>query len=144
MCALSWRIARAMPVAIVLACAAGCGSSLHPVQGKVTLEDGTPITKGMVVFESTEGSKTTARGDIQADGSYKLSTNKPGDGAPAGKYRVLVSAPVDLSQIDRGGTPPPGAFDKRFSDFNTSGLEFEVKSGANDIPIKVTRPGKAK
>jgi hypothetical protein len=33
------------------------------------------------------------------------------------------------------------AFDGRFADFGTSGLEFEVTSGDNHYLITVTRPG---
>jgi hypothetical protein len=77
---------------LLLLGAVGCGGGLYPVRGKVTYKDGTPLTKGLVVFESsTRTPPITARGDIRADGSYELSTFKPADGAPAGKYRVLVS-----------------------------------------------------
>src|SRR5438067_1061279 len=73
--------------AVALLCllgAAGCGSGLYPVRGKVTYPDGKPVTEGMVVFESkSEEARVTARGEIQSDGSFALSTHKPGDGAPA-------------------------------------------------------------
>jgi len=121
----------------------GCSSGLYPVRGKVTYEDGTPVTKGLVVFESSAAKPPiTARGDIQADGTYQLSTFKPGDGAPAGKYRVLLS-PREYENIDglEGPRRPP-AFDKRYMDFSTSGLAFEVKAGSNDFPIQLARPRK--
>jgi hypothetical protein len=121
----------------------GCGGGLQPVRGKVTLEDGSPVTKGMVVFESLDSEKPiTARGDIQADGSYELSTYRAGDGARPGKYRVLIAPRVDPEEIDAPHPTPP-AFDKRYTDFRTSGLELEVKAGANELPIQVARPGKA-
>jgi hypothetical protein len=139
------RARRVLPVALVLALGvtAGCGKGRYPVRGKVTLEDGTPLTKGLVVFESTEEKPPiTARGDIQADGTYQLGTDKPGNGVPAGKYRALVS-PRDYENIDglEGPRRPP-SFDPRFADFSSSGLQFEVKSGPNEIPIQVTRPAK--
>ncbi len=130
---------------LLLGSGVGCGGGLHPVHGKVTLEDSTPLTKGLVVFESMEGrTPITARGDIQADGSYRLSTHKPGDGVPPGKYRVLIAA-QDYGNIDglEGPRRPP-AFDPRYTDFSTSGLEFEVKAGPNEIPITVTRPAKSR
>jgi hypothetical protein len=40
------------------------------------------------------------------------------------------------------GMPP--AVDDKYTRFETSGLEFEVKPGANDLPIKVTRPKSAR
>jgi len=45
----------------------GCARRLSQVEGKVTLEDGNPLTKGLVVFESAEGKGVTARGEIKAD-----------------------------------------------------------------------------
>jgi hypothetical protein len=140
-------VRRVRPVILLLLLSAlvGCGGGLHPVRGQVTLDDGTPLTKGLVVFESTEGEPPlTARGDVQADGSYELSTHKPGDGVPPGKYRVLVS-PRDHDNIDglEGPRRPP-AFDKRYADFSTSGLEFEVKAGANEFPIRLMRAGKGR
>jgi hypothetical protein len=94
----------------------------------------------MVVFESQdEQNRIVARGEVQADGSYELSTYKPGDGALAGKYRVLVAPKSDPNAVDKPATPPP--FDPRYMDFKTSGLEIEVKPETSDYPIRVTRPG---
>jgi hypothetical protein len=114
--------------------AAGCGNGRYPVHGKVTREDGTPIGESMIVFESVDRTPNiTARGDIDLDGSYELGTTKPGDGAPVGKYRVKIT-PL-MANVDEPTHAPP--FDPRFSDFKTSGLEFEIKPGSNDFSIKV-------
>jgi hypothetical protein len=122
--------------------AAGCGPGLYPVGGKVTYPDGAPVSKGMVVFESKGVDRPiTARGTIGPNGNYQLTMSQPGDGVPPGTYRVLIAPQVDLSDADK---PPsqrtPPLFDARYSEFSTSGLEFEVKAGNNDIPIMVARP----
>jgi hypothetical protein len=132
----------AAALSLLLVAVAGCGGRLYPVRGKVTFEDGTPLSKGTVVFESIGGEKAiTARGAIQPGGSYQLSTYKPGDGAPAGKYRVLVAPMVDLSSYHPERDVD---FDPRFSAFNTSGLEFDVKPGENEFPIQVARIKRAR
>ena len=137
----SRRTSRAAAVALALLLgAAGCGPKMYPVRGKVTLGDGKPLSEGMVVFERKGEAKeaVTARGEIQADGSYELSTHKPGDGVPPGSYRVLVAPKTDPNAVDRAPKPPP--FDLRYANFDTSGLEFEVKSGGpNDFPITVQK-----
>lgn len=116
--------------------AGGCGDRLHPVQGTVTLEDGKPLTKGMIVLERAEGGNPiTARGQVQPDGSFQLGTEKPGDGAPAGKYRVLVN-PQDMSDVPDEKKSLP--FDFKYLSFTTSELDFEVKAGPNALPIKLT------
>ena len=136
-CARTWRTVAA--ASLLLLGAAGCGSKLVPVKGKVTYPDGKPLAEGMVVFESKgEGKAVTARGEIQSDGRYQLSTHRPGDGVPPGKYQVLVAPKTDPNAVDRGARPLP--FDPRFADFRTSKLEFEVTdSGPNDFPIQVTK-----
>lgn len=126
-------------VLLLLLGAAGCASKLQPVRGKVVFPDGKPLTEGLVVFEPEQqgNSPISARGEIQADGSYQLSTYKPGDGALPGKYRVLVAPKNDLNDADKPRQPPP--FDPRYMAFDSSGLEFEVQSGANEFPIELTR-----
>jgi hypothetical protein len=120
--------------------AAGCGSRLQPVRGKVTYPDGRPVTEGMVVFEARDDKEPiTARGEIQPDGSYQLSTFKPGDGARLGKHRVLVAPKFDPNAVDGPAKPPP--FDPRYADFKTSGLEVEVTSGTSDYPLQVSAGG---
>jgi hypothetical protein len=119
---------------LCLAGAAGCGSGPHPVRGTVTLEDGTPVTGGMVTFETKDVEKpVTARGEIQPDGTYNLGTYKPGDGAPPGVYRVIVTPRAQSPDL----LPVKAPYDNRYTAFDSSGLEFEVKSGANEFPIRL-------
>lgn len=118
----------------------GCGEGKHTVRGTVTLEDGTPLTKGMVVIERREGGvPITARGEIQSDGRFELSTDKIGDGVPPGKYRVLINS-MDLSDVPDEKKNLP--FDTKYLKFETSGLEYEVKAGSNDYAIKLNRSKK--
>jgi hypothetical protein len=121
---------------------AGCNSKTYPVRGTVTLEDGTPLQKGMVIFEGPgEGTPITARGAVQSDGSYQLSTYKPGDGVPPGKYRVLIN-PMDLSDVPDEKKNLP--FDIKYLKFETSRLEYEVKAGPNEFPIKLMQSKKSR
>lgn len=72
----------------------GCGSSsgalpsLIPVKGKVTYK-GQPVTKGRIQFEP-DGYGRPASGSLQADGTFELTTLKPGDGVVAGEHRVSI------------------------------------------------------
>ena len=131
----------AIPAALIALAVAGCGGGLHPVRGTVTLDDGTPVTKGLVVFERVDGGPpVTARGDIKGDGSYELSTNKPGDGVPPGRYKVVLNS-MDLSDVPDEQKELP--YDTKYLSPRTSDLEFEVKAGPNDIPIRLAKSRKA-
>ena len=122
---------------LVIWCFTGCKPGLQPVRGKVTLANGKPAAGSQVVFESEqEGKKMSARGDVREDGSYELSTFKPGDGVPPGKYKVQVNPPAMVNAEAAYVSP----FNAKYSSFQTSGLEFEVKAGQkNEFPIQVTK-----
>jgi hypothetical protein len=77
--------------------ATGCGSTAYetaPVHGKVAI-DGKPLFQGKVRFapiakgENTQVGKP-AFGDIQSDGTYRLTTFKADDGAVVGDHWVTI------------------------------------------------------
>lgn len=137
-----WLLALVLLAGLSLA---GCGgSNLYPAQGKVTFKDGTPLTAGWVVFESaTPGAKAGARGNIQPDGTFQLSTFKEGDGALEGPYRVAVMPPLPpLPPGAKEGTPVRPLIHSRFQRPETSHLEFTVTPDKqkNDFTIVVEKP----
>jgi hypothetical protein len=135
------RAALAAAACLALA-AGGCAPGKYPVSGTVTLHDGTPLTKGLIIFERVDGGPPlTARGNVGPDGRYELSTEKPGDGVPTGRYQVSIN-PLDTSDAPDEQKVLP--FDVKYLNLKASGLEFEVKSGPNDFPIKLDRPAKKK
>jgi hypothetical protein len=132
----------AIPTACLLL-VVGCGghesaARLYPVRGTVTLEDGSPLTRGMVVFEAQAGgAAVTARGVVKADGSYELSTRQTGDGVPPGKYRVQINPMDHRSEVPDEEKNLP--YDIKYTKFETSGLEYEVKPGPNGYSIRLAR-----
>jgi len=137
-------------ILIVMCVTIGCGAKApltYPVKGRVTYPDGTPVVSGLVEFElvapmdGDAANLPNARGNIQEDGSYKLTTY-PHDGAVAGRHRVIIQEAfpdADLD-LDKGEAMPPQAIATKYRSYETSGLEFEVEEKENDIPIVVTRP----
>jgi hypothetical protein len=121
---------------------AGCGGGLYPVEGKIVWKDGAPATElagSHVLFEQPEAN-VSARGIVQPDATFKLTTDKPDDGVPPGEYKVLV---IEVGRKSLGGGESgaiaPGAMDARFSDFSTSGLTATVKPETNAITLTVDR-----
>jgi hypothetical protein len=119
-----------------LACAlVGCGKAYYPVTGAISLNDGSPLTKGLIIFERVDdGPTVTSRGEIQPDGRYSLSTDETGDGAPVGRYKVVIN-PLDTSDVPDEQKVLP--FDVKHLNIETSELEFEVRPQANVIDIKL-------
>ncbi|MFM8273324.1 MAG: hypothetical protein ACKODX_13500 [Gemmata sp.] len=122
------------------ACAAlvGCTKPeppVYPVGGTVKFPDGKPAKACSVEFtsqaEATRG--VQAHGEVAADGRFTLKTNLNGklkDGAVAGPHKVIVAGGMDYSV-----TVPP-----RYTDADTSGLQFEVKpNDQNNYPITIER-----
>jgi hypothetical protein len=69
----------------------GCGGKgTSAVRGVVTL-DGTPIAGATVLFmpDGQDGGRP-ASGFASSDGTFRLTTYKPNDGALPGQYRVLI------------------------------------------------------
>ena len=135
-------------VAAVGVAVGGCGAKTpptYPVEGKVVFADGSPLSGGLVEFESVpaEGMPVNARGIIQSDGSFRLTTYAEGDGALAGKHRAIVVGPRPIASQydDESNQPPPKPpVDRRFESYTTSGLEFTVTEGKNEFLIKIEPP----
>jgi len=134
---------RALCLALILAACSGCARRTYPVIGKVTFKDGTPLRGGMVVFSPIDPTAHAgARGYIQQDGTFELSTERPGDGTLGGRYRVLVKPPTQGRADDEQRNNNAPLIDPRYTRFETSGLEFEVKAGLNHCPITVEPPAR--
>jgi len=136
---------RGPTVALVLAALlSGCGKGdgPFPVEGQVVWEDGTPAKElhlGSVIFDLPE-KQTGAKGMIQSDGTFRLTTNKPDDGALAGEYKVMVveGARRPLPGGD-GSQMAPGRMDSKYSDPSTTDLTATVAPGKNVIKLTVKR-----
>ena len=106
---------------------AGCNSKVN-VSGKVSFQDGTPVTIGKVNFEDDQH---TYFGMIQSDGQYSVGGLRDGDGIPPGKYRVCVTG-----VITDDPTPKQWVAEK-WTDSKKSGLEYDVKkSMVVDIEVE--------
>lgn len=88
---------------------------------------------------AVEAKRCNARGVIQSDGSYFLTTFVEGDGATPGRHQIIVQEPYP--DIDGDEVRIRSAIDAKYRRYNTSGLEIDVKEEPNEIAIVVTRPG---
>ena len=129
-------------VAIAVACPlcfSGCGSSsgpdITPVHGKVTL-DGASLATGMVYFVPESG--RGAKGKVQEDGSFTLSTFGNGDGAVVGRHKVFIVA-TEGEVAFESDEPMKSLVPERYTSPETSGFEIEVKVGEmNEVFLELT------
>jgi hypothetical protein len=88
----------AVAVGACSALLAGCGAKPIPTKG-VVLFDGKPLPNATVQFHSQEPGGRDATGYTNAQGAFELTTNRTGDGALPGLYKVTVrhSEAVEVS-----------------------------------------------
>ena len=119
--------------------APGCKrQEIFPVEGRIEFTDGKPageLQGGFVVFDSLER-KASARGVVNADGSFRLSTEGDDDGAYLGKHRVQIGIP---KSIPEGGLKRNVTMDPKFTRFETSGLEVAVEPKHNNVTLTIER-----
>jgi hypothetical protein len=112
---------------------AGCGGGgpgveMISVSGTVKFKDGT-VPQGEraeVNFEPVAGGpqqlRKVAYGEIQPDGSFEMTTVKPGDGVIAGKYKVIFV--VHRTYIGQESVVP-----ERYTKPETTPFEITVEAG---------------
>jgi hypothetical protein len=118
----------------------GCSNQLptYPVRGRVEFAHaGGPVRLGTVELKSLEHG-INARGEIEENGSFTLTTFKAGDGAVAGKHACVVVQFVMTEELTSQRGSLVGVIDPKYNSYTTSGLEIEIEPGKqNDIVITV-------
>ncbi|MCL2622454.1 MAG: hypothetical protein FWD31_02210 [Planctomycetaceae bacterium] len=128
-----------------LATTFGCGGGAK-VTGKVTFEDGTPLTVGTVSFQ-TESEQMI--GHIKSDGTYELSPNDRTIRIPKGDYKVcIVNAYIEVGEPLKGANEredfggrrmAQSVINTKYESTSTSDLTCKV-DGTTVYNITVTKP----
>jgi len=120
--------------AITCATTAGCSDQLptYPVSGIVQFEAGKPVHVGTLELKSREHG-IQARGEIQPDGSFQLSTYAAGDGAVAGLHDCVVVQLVIAEGLSPHRPSAIGVVDGRHANYATSGIVVEVSPDRNNV-----------
>ena len=130
---------------IVICCtlSSGCADSgPRPVRviGTVLYQD-KPLSSGDVVFIPVS-LKTghVARGKIDADGRFTLTTDQQGEGAFPDDYKVTVFANEPLRDIPGMAAPAVGAslIPTRYNDAQTTDLQQTVGEKGEEITLVLT------
>lgn len=122
----------------VLGCV-GCSDQLrtYPVSGKVKFNTGGPVHVGTVELKSREHG-VQARGAIESDGSFTLTTYEDGDGAVAGMHDCVVVQFVITEGVENYRASTIGVVNPKYGSYASSGLSVEIKpESPNEVVIEV-------
>jgi len=135
-----WCVSALAVVPIVLS---GCGGGrsrvdLHEVRGR--LEFGTkPPVGARVVLHPKDVTSTLVDlpgATVGDDGSFRIATVEPGDGAPAGTY----IATVQWFPVGPDGSVGGNVIPAKYASPDTSPLTVTVQPGTPELaPLKITR-----
>ncbi|MFO0791362.1 MAG: hypothetical protein U0805_18025 [Pirellulales bacterium] len=116
----------------LVGCKPGDRADVVPVSGKVLLE-GQPLKFGSITFQPMRGQP--ASGTIGPDGSFTLSTYRPGDGAAVGQHRVKITCYTSQDPAAKKDGPSESLGEslipQQYTSSDTSGLTVAVLSGGN-------------
>lgn len=116
----------------------GCKQSedLHPVRGKIVFEDGSPVMFGDIEFQSTL-EPINARGKIERDGSFVISTRGRNDGALEGPHKVVIVQAI-TNHFNLNVTHDHGhIIAPKYARYETTDLKVDVKPEENVLNIVV-------
>jgi hypothetical protein len=138
-----WWTVFLCPALLAFLCGSGCSSSdqqpVYPVSGAVFVRS-KPADGARVVLRPAgeinpdEWPAGYPRGTVQSDGSFQITTFEPGDGAPQGRYVVLVEWKPPLAE---GTDPETASQDRlrgRYVDPDKSILRAEVQAAPTKLP----------
>lgn len=80
-----------------------------------------------------------AQARISSDGTFRLGTFEPGDGAIPGPTTVRIICRKDISQPGEEKAYGPSLIPERYSQFETSGVTVEIKAGMPPLEIPLSR-----
>jgi hypothetical protein len=110
------------------AMAIGCGENKVPLHGRVVFaEDKAPLSGGMVFFETDT---YRARGGIDSNGNYTVSSTGQDDGIPPGTYHVYVKENLQMGEtakIDPKYTSRARSEITLTVDASTKQFDFEIE-----------------
>jgi hypothetical protein len=121
---------------------AGCGPvdpPVYPAAGKVVFRSGQPVSGGVVEFRPEAGGPA-ARGKIEADGRFTLTTGAR-SGAVAGAHKVTIVQMVLADGAARhvaAGHGKAASIHPKYASADKSGLTRTVEpTAANEFVIEV-------
>jgi hypothetical protein len=140
-----WRMALLVVLPTLIA-VSGCGKGRIPtyaVNGTVTV-DNAPAEGAIVIFCPVDAAPEVANlrpaGKTDGSGQFNLTTFEPSDGAPAGKYKVLIKWPAATAVVNEREARPgavnrgPDRLKGKYYNQDSTPLNATIEKGSNHLP----------
>lgn len=113
-----------------------------PVAGKLTVDD-KPFGPALIQLtpEPANEKMPVVNGYVKQDGSFQLQTYKEGDGAPAGKYKVVLT----MDPMSPGNVPAVKSLIVEVakpSGSQVANLDIKFESSGGEMGSPLPQPGK--
>lgn len=127
---------------ILLAAVGACSKAppLYKVSGKASFR-GKALTTGTVAFHHTDAKSPMVTGEIRADGTYDLTSKRPGDGALPGEYMVTVTSMLPgkgIEGVDADYQPPKPLIPLKYMRLDETPLKATVEPKDNVIDLSLS------
>jgi hypothetical protein len=115
-------------IGLVLLSSLGCNRTpaIAKVKGVVQFDNGSPVKTGTIETICSQHPEFQARGRIERDGSFELTTLFEGDGAVVGEHQCVVVQFVMSEDIKDHKGSTQGIVDRMYADYASSGLTLSV------------------
>jgi hypothetical protein len=123
-------------VLLIAACGRRATEPVVPVQGRL-LYKGRPAAGARIVFHPLvpgAADKPRPQAFADADGAFRLSTYRQGDGALPGQYAVTVAWPSDAKKEEDGTPAGPDRLQGRYLEALTTPLRAAVQTTPTELP----------
>jgi len=141
------RVSALLLCVLIAGFSASCGGNKRPATVKVrgTVQwQGQPAAGAQVILHPVSATgameKIRPNGRTDSAGVFELSSFLPGDGCPAGEYRVTVVWPQTKPGATREDAEEgPDRLKGKYADPETSGLTVTVRADQPELPPIVLR-----
>lgn len=134
------KLAALALVGLVLVLGCSRPSELHPVEGTVSWR-GKPTPGARVIFHPVSATPNLPQPSALVDdnGSFRVGTRGPGDGARPGEYKVTIewldlSPQAETAELGDNVPTPTDKLAGRYADPNRSAFRVTIKEGKNVLP----------
>ena len=121
-----------LAVGVLVSGCAGREEPVYPVSGQV-LFAGRPLAEALVVFHPQDRTRRSLTAHTDSSGRFRLTTQRPGDGAPSGVYVVTIEYRDLVQEGDERSRVGPNRLPARYAQPERSGLRCEIVAGANEL-----------